>query len=74
MVNTLCQAAGTATISTTGTVQYWKIAGRVITNTTETNTQIIFRSAGTFSHFLMTLTGNTIASTTTIRFRVNAEM
>lgn len=59
-------AASTAVASTANTTQVWFPLGQVNVDTTETNTQITFRSAGVISNFFVNLSANNIGATPSV--------
>lgn len=75
MVNALNLAATTlTTTSTANTTQYWWVAANtgLWLSTTETQAQILHRSAGTFSNLSIRITANTVNATTVFTLRKNA--
>src|SRR5438034_370693 len=58
--------------STVNTTQFWTLGGATATTGTETDKQVIFRSAGTISNFYFNLQVNGITGTTVFTVMKNA--
>lgn len=72
MATTLLGTGRNPSTSTANTTEYWNAIGDQVKGTTETNQQILIRSAGTLTKLYVRVTANTIAGTTTFRTRINA--
>ena len=70
MVKTYIGASGSTT-TTANITSYSRLGGLNAVNSTETNRQILFRSAGTLSNLYVRVTVNAIAGASTIRTRKN---
>jgi len=72
MVKTYIGASGSEN-TTANTTTYYRLGGAILKNTTETNRQVLFRSAGTLSDLYVRITANGVITTaSTYRTRKNA--